>query len=92
MIFDTHLNDLVCQCRVTHYVPPTPVRIAGKGWEHAVPAEVAEFEYEFLNEQGVPDPYLNSITINQEVEERLLDEYTRYRNQIMEEFNVLGTY
>lgn len=73
MIFDTKVAGIPCQCRVTHFYPPQPMRVHKTNWGFAEPATPAEFEYVLLDRKGYPAPWLEK-KLNQQAREALKEE------------------
>jgi hypothetical protein len=72
--FDTKVNGIPCQCRVTAFSPEIPMRVYGPGMEDADPPEEGEFEFELLDRRGRPALWLDRY-VTPEVVERLLEEF-----------------
>lgn len=73
MEFDTHINGIVCRCKVIHYKPFVPPRLGAPYYlsEERVPSE---FTFVLLDRCGHPAPALQEI-VTDEDEQRLQDEY-----------------
>ena len=72
--FDTRIQGIPCQCRVTYYAEALPMRIINTGFGDADPPEYEELEFEILDRTGRRARWLeDKLTENDEV--RLLSEY-----------------
>lgn len=78
MIFDTTVNGIPCQCKVLDYQPYLPMRITGTGYGDAIAPEDECFEFELLDRKGYRAKWLDRY-INPAVESRLLNEFSRLR-------------
>lgn len=74
MIFETRVNRIPCQCKVTHYRPPEPMRVYGPGMADADPPIDAEFEFIILDRKGRPAPWLEKY-VGPDDNQRLLEEF-----------------
>jgi len=73
-IFDTRVAGIPCQCMVTTYWPPQPMRITGSGWGDADPPEPEVFEFRLMDRRGYPARWLED-KLTYDDESRLLTEY-----------------
>ena len=78
MSFDTHINGIPCQCRVTEYWAYIPPRITGYGYGDTTPPEEELFDFELLDRKGYRAHWLDRY-ITPAVEARLLREYRQHR-------------
>ena len=58
LTFNTKIGGIPCQCEVTFYSPPSPMRITGTGYGDAEPPEYEEFEFTVLDRKGYKAPWL----------------------------------
>ena len=58
LTFNTKIGGIPCQCEVTFYSPPSPMRITGTGFGDAEPPEYEEFEFTVLDRKGYKAPWL----------------------------------
>lgn len=76
MIFETKIQDIICQCEVLDYTPAKPLEITGPGMADAYPPEPAEFTYHLINDSG---EYLKNLTssVSDDEEEMLFNQYLK---------------
>ncbi len=61
MVFETTVSGIPCQCEVTHYQGPKDWKqhtFAGAGPGDCDPPEDEEFEFQILDRNGYPAPWL----------------------------------
>lgn len=73
MEFETRIAGIPCICHVTHYTPVIPGRFSGPP-EDCYPDEGGEFEFEVLDRNGRPAPWLER-KLTSEDEDRLYQEF-----------------
>ncbi len=74
MIFNTRVHGIPCQCYVTSYQEPVPMRVYGSGMGDCDPPEPEEFEFEVLDRKGRSAPWLSKYLTGEDAD-RLCDEY-----------------
>lgn len=72
MRFDTQIEGIPCQCRVTDYQKGSPALILPHGGGH--PPEPEEFEFELYDRKGYRAKWLEK-KVNDKIKCRLLAEY-----------------
>lgn len=73
MIFETKVNGIPCQCKVTHYLPAIPATVNGPP-EDCHEGDSEEFEFELLDRRGRPAAWLDRY-ITPEVEAQLAEDH-----------------
>ena len=58
LTFNTKIGGIPCQCEVTFYSSPSPMRITGTGTGDAEPPEYEEFQFTVLDHKGYKAPWL----------------------------------
>lgn len=74
MRFDTYIQGIPCQCKVTLYSEPVAMKVTGTGFGDATPPEEEEFEFQILDRTGTPAPWLVKKLDNHDYP-RLLNEF-----------------
>lgn len=74
MRFDTTIDGIPCQCHVLYYRRAMPMHIYGSGMGDCHPPEDPEFEFEILDRNGYPAPWLEKH-LTPDMEHDLLEEY-----------------
>lgn len=72
--FDTRVAGIPCQCEVTYYAEPQPMRVTGTGMGDADPPEPEEFEFELYDTNGRRAEWLE-CKLTDEDDRRLLAEF-----------------
>lgn len=77
--FETEVSGTPCRCLVTGYIPDVPAQTGGHP-DMACPAEGGEFEFQLLDCQGNPAPWLEE-TLTEDDCSRLEQEFLQFRQQ-----------
>ena len=73
MIFDTTVNGIPCQVKVTHYLPGIPATVSGPP-EDCHEGDSGEFDFELLDRRGRLATWLDRY-VTDEVAERIAEEH-----------------